>query len=59
MKQSIDYNISPVLTIIDFEVIIKKYLSPANLTKTLAFDIYELTELIMINKDKKLIFTTF
>ncbi len=45
--------------IIDLEVVLKELLGPANLTRAQVFHIYELIEVIMVSKDKDLIFAAF
>lgn len=40
-------------------MVLGKFLSPPDLTKTKLFYIYELTQIIIVSKDQKLIFTTF
>ena len=58
-KQSISRSISFSLIIIDSEVVLRELLGPVDLTKAQAFHIYELTEVIMVNKDKDLVFAAF
>ncbi len=45
--------------IIDLEVLPREFLGPPDLLKAPFFHIYELMEVIMINKDKQLIFVAF
>ncbi len=59
VRQSISRSISLYLTIIDLEVVLKKVLGPADLARAQAFCIYKLIEVIMISKDKNLVFATF
>ncbi len=58
-RQGISHSISLFLTIIDSEVVSKELLGPANLTKTQAFCIYKSTEIIIVSKDKDLVFAAF
>ncbi len=57
-RQTISRNISFSLMIIDLEVVLRELLVPADLTKAQAFYIYESMEVIMVNKDKDLVFAT-
>lgn len=59
VKQSISRSISFFLTIFDLKMISKKILSSVNLTKTQAFLIHELTKVIMVKKNKTLVFGVF
>lgn len=45
--------------IIDLKVVLRKFLGPADLTRVQVFYIYELIEVVIVNKDKDLIFATF
>ncbi len=58
-RQSISCSISFSLTIIDSEVVLRKFLGPADLTRAQAFCIHELTEVIIVSKDKDLVFAAF
>ena len=58
VRQSISYSISFFLIIIDLKVISKKLLGLVDLIKAQIFRIYKLTEVIMVIKDKDLIFAT-
>ncbi len=58
-RQSISYNISFCLTIFDLEEVSREMLSPADLMRAQTLRIYESTEVIMVNKDEDLVFTTF
>ncbi len=58
-SQSISRSISLFLTIIDSEVVLRELLGPADLTRAQALCIYELTEIIMVIKDKDLVFVAF
>ncbi len=55
-KQSISHNISFFLTIFDSEMVSKKFLGPADLTRAQTLCIHELMEIIIVSKDKNLIF---
>ncbi len=55
-KQSISRSISFSLTIIDLEVVLRKFLGSTDLMRAQAFYIYELTEVVMVSKDKDLVF---
>ncbi len=55
-RQDISRSISLSLTIIDSEVVSRELLDLADLTRALAFRIHELMEVIMVSKDKDLIF---
>lgn len=57
-RQSVSPNISLSLTMINSEVILQKFLGPADLTKTLAFYIYELIKVIIVSKNENLVFST-
>lgn len=59
VRQGISCSISLSLTIIDLEVVLKEFLSPADLTKAQAFLIYELTKIVIVNKNEDLVFTAF
>lgn len=47
------------LIIVYIKLIIREFLGLTNLSKTHAFDIYETIEVILVSKDKNLIFVTF
>ncbi len=55
-RQGISRSISFSLTIINSEVVSRELLGPSDLTKAQAFRIHESTEVIMVSKDKDLIF---
>lgn len=59
VKQSIGQNISFFLTIMDLKVVSRKFLGPINLVKVQTFCIYKLTNVIIVDKDKNLVFATF
>ncbi len=59
MKPGISYSISLSLEIINLKVILRKLLGPADLTRTQALHIYELTDLTMVSKNKDLSFAIF
>ena len=54
-RQSISSCISLALSIIDSEMVLGKFLSPADLPRTQAFSIHELAEIVVIGKLKNLI----
>ncbi len=58
-RQSINHNIFLSLTIIDSEVVLREFLGPANLARAQTLCIYELTEVIIVSKDKDLVFAAF
>ena len=58
-RQSISRSISLSLTIIDSEVVLRELLGPADLTRAQALRIHESTEVIMVSKDKDLVFAAF
>lgn len=45
--------------VIDLKVILRQFLYPMNVTRTETFCIYKLIEVIMVSKDKNLIFAAF
>lgn len=45
--------------IIDFEVVLREFSGLADLTRTQIFFIYELTKIIIVSKNKNLIFAIF
>ncbi len=59
VRQNISRSINFFLIITNSEVISKKLLSLTNLTKAQTFHIYELTEVIIVSKDKHLVFAAF
>ena len=59
VRQSISHSISLSLMIIDLKVVLRKLLGPKDLAKVQAFCIYESTKVIMVSKDKDLVFATF
>ena len=58
-KQSICRSISFFLMIIYLKVVLRELLSLADLIRAQVFYIYELTEIVMVNKDKNFVFATF
>ncbi len=58
-RQSISHSISFSLTIIDLEVVLRELLGQADLTRAQAFCIHESMEVIMVSKDKDLVFAAF
>ena len=59
IKQNISRNIIFSLTIIDLKIVLRELLGLAGLTKAQGFNIHKLTEVILINKDKNLVFAAF
>ncbi len=59
VRQGISRSISFSLTIIDSEVVSREFLVPADLTRAQAFCIHKSTEIIMVSKDKDLVFVAF
>lgn len=55
-KQGISCNISFSLTIIDFEVVSRKFLCLVDLRKTRTFCIHESAKIIIINENEELVF---
>ncbi len=55
-RQGISRNISLSLTIIDLKVVSRELLGPTDLTRAQAFHIQKSTEVIMVSKDKDLLF---
>lgn len=58
-RQSISCSISFSLIIIELEIVFKKLLGSADLTKAQAFHIHELTKVIMGSKNNNLVFAAF
>lgn len=58
-RQNISLNIGLFLTIIDFEIILRKLLGLENLVITSVFYIYKSLKIIIVSKDKDIIFPTF
>ena len=58
-RQGISRRICLSLMIIDSKVVSRELLGPTDLTRAQALCIHELTEVIMVNKNKDLVFTTF
>ena len=59
VRQRISHSISFFLTIIDLKMVLRELLGPIDLIRAQVFCIHELTELIMISKDKNLVFAAF
>lgn len=55
-KHGISSHISISLTIIDSEMVLKEFLYQVNLTKTQPFCIHKLAEVIIVGKNKNLVF---
>ncbi len=58
-RQGINYGINLSLMVIDLEVVLRELLGPADLAKARTLHIHELTEVVIISKDKDLMFTAF
>lgn len=58
-RQEVSGNISLSLTIINSKVVLQEFLGPINLPRTQAFCIHELFKVIIVSKNKKLIFAVF
>ena len=58
-RKSISYSINLFLIIINLKVILKKFLGLANLTKIQTLYIYKLTKVIIVSKNKDLVFIAF
>ncbi len=58
-RQGISRSINLSLIIINSEVVSREILGPAELTRAQAFRIHKSTEVIMVSKDKDLIFAAF
>lgn len=58
-RQSISCSISLFLTVINWKVISREFLGIADLTKTQTFCIHKSTEVVVVIKDKDLIFAVF
>ena len=59
VRQGISRNINLFLTVIDSKIILKELLGSTHLSKAQAFCIHELTEVIIVNEDKNLVFAAF
>ncbi len=59
VRQGISCNISLSLIIIDLEVVLRDFLGPIDLVRVQVFYIHELTEVIIVDKDKDLVFAAF
>ena len=58
-RQSISYSISHSLTIINLKVVSKDLLGPTDQLKAQVFRIHESVKVIIVNKDKNLVFVAF
>ena len=58
-RQSICSRIRFNLAIVDFEMVLRELLGPADLSGAQALCIHETTEIIMVCKDKNLMLTAF
>lgn len=58
-RQGISSCIFFLLVVINFKIIAEQLLCPSNLTKTETFYVYETTKVIVIGKNKDLIFAVF
>ncbi len=59
VKQGISYSISFSLTIINLELVSRELLGLADLRRAQTLHIHEMAEVIMVNKDKDLVFAAF
>ena len=58
-RQGISHSISLFLIIIDTKVVSKEVLRPTDLTRAQAFCIHESTKVIVVSRDKDLVFAVF
>lgn len=58
-RQSMSYSISFFLTIIDYKKVLREFLGQMDLTKTQTSCIHKLSNVIIVNKDKYIIFIAF
>ena len=58
-KQGIGSSVSLVLMIIDLEVVIREFLSPADLSEAQIFYVHELLKVVMVGKHKNFILRAF
>lgn len=59
MKQGIDSSICLGFVVIDSEVIGRKFLSPADFSRTQTLYVYKLIKVVVVSENKDLIFATF
>ncbi len=59
VRQDTSHSIRFFLTIINWEMILRELLGPADLAKDKAFYIHKSTEIIIISEDKNLVFIVF
>ncbi len=58
-RQSISYRITFFLTIINLEVVSRDLVGSTDLTKAQALDIHKSTEVVIVSKNKDLVFVAF
>lgn len=59
VRQGIGYSICLVLAIIDLKMVRKELLRPPDLSETQVLDIYELSKILIVSKNKDLVFANF
>lgn len=59
VREDINYSIDSFLTIIDLNMVSREFLGLSDLMRIQAFYIYKFVEVIIVNKNKDLIFTVF
>ena len=59
LKQGISSSVSLALTIIYSEVVMREFLGPADLPGAQTLCVHEFTKVVVVYKDKDLVFTTF
>lgn len=59
MRQSIECSICLVLAIIDPKMVLRELLGSPNLLKAQALGIHKLAEIVILSKNKNLVFTIF
>ena len=58
-RKGISHSISLFLTIINLKVVLRKLLGQADMTRAQALCIHVLTKIIMVNKNRELVFAAF
>ena len=59
VRQRVCNSVGFSLVIIDLKIILRELLGPPDLTKTQVLCIYKLMKIVVVSKDKDLIFVTF
>lgn len=59
VRQSISHNIIFFLTIVDLKIVLREFLGLVDLIRAYTLYIYELREVIMVNRDEDLVFAAF